>query len=69
MMKSKIISILAIATLMLTTLSTIGLIGVINAQDPGPTLDPLSIPKYTNQLVIPPTYIPKMVLTIKKRAK
>ena len=58
--KAKIASILVLATLMLSTLSTIGLIGVTNAQDPGPTLDPLSIPKYTNQLVIPPTYVPKM---------
>ena len=55
MRKTKIVSILVLATLMLSTLSTIGLIGLTNAQDPGPTLNPLNIPKYTNQLVIPPT--------------
>ena len=46
---------------MLSTFSAIGLITTTNAQDSA-SLDPTTIPKYTNQLVIPPTYIPKMVL-------
>lgn len=42
-------------------LTTVSAIGITSAADIGPTLDPNEIPKYTNQLVIPPTYVPEMV--------
>lgn len=58
----KEIAFLTIVMFLATTL-TVALnanVNVANAQPPvdEPTLDPLSIPKYTNQLVIPPVYVP-----------
>lgn len=64
-MKAKIITILAIATLLLTTLSSIGLLLVANAKPPAPAptlLDATSIPKYVNQLTgPPPVYVPTVI--------
>jgi spore coat protein A, manganese oxidase len=44
---------------MLTSLFSIFSISPTNAQLSGPTLDPDTIPKYVDQLVIPPVYVPK----------
>ncbi len=57
----KEIAFLTVLMFLATTLIAIGNVEVTNAQDGAvdePTLDPLSIPKYTNQLVIPPVYVP-----------
>ena len=55
----------------LATILTVALnpnVNVANAQPVDePTLDPLSIPKYTNQLVIPPVYVPQWTYDSKTR--
>jgi len=55
-MGKKIIAFLFVAT-MLASLFSIFSIPTTNAQ-PQPTLDPSTIPKYVDQLVIPPVYVP-----------
>jgi spore coat protein A len=66
----KEIAFLTIVMFLLTTI-TIALnpnVNVANAQPiDEPTLDPLSIPKYTNQLVIPPVYVPHYTYDYKTR--
>ena len=56
----KTLKILLTTLLTLTIVVVPSMITLGNAQDPtdAPSLDPLTIPKYTNQLVIPPVYVP-----------
>ncbi|HSV49095.1 MAG TPA: hypothetical protein VLH35_02175, partial [Candidatus Acidoferrales bacterium] len=56
-MGKKVLAILFVAT-MLVSLFSIFSIPPVNAQN-GPTLDPATIPKYVDQLVIPPEFVPK----------
>lgn len=60
MRKIKLASVLVLITLLLATLSTTGLISITNAAPQ--LLDPLAIPKYTNQLEgPPPVYVPRTI--------
>ncbi len=65
----KTIAFLTIMMFLATTIIAMGNVEVTNAQDgvDQPTLDPLSIPKYTNQLVIPPVYVPQWTYDCNKR--
>jgi spore coat protein A len=55
-----------IIAIMLAALFTVFNVNTTNAQAPDePTLDPLSIPKYVNQLVIPPVYVPQYTFDFK----
>lgn len=56
-MGKKIIAILFVASMLLSLLSIFNAAPAY-AQASGPTLDPDSIPKYVDQLVIPPEYVP-----------
>ena len=62
LLKTKIISILAIAVLLF---SSIGLLSIANAKPPTPAptlLDATTIPKYVNQLTgPPPVYVPRVI--------
>ena len=65
-MKNKIAFL--IVALMLAALFTVFNVNTTNAQTPDePTLDPLSIPKFVNQLVIPPVYVPHYTYDYKTR--
>jgi len=65
-MKNKIAFL--IVALMLAALFTVFNVNTTNVQTPDePTLDPLSIPKFVNQLVIPPVYVPHYTYDYKTR--
>ena len=66
-MKKKI-AFLTIVMFLAAVLTTTLNVNVVNAQPMvEPTLDPLKIPKYTNQLVIPPVYVPHYTYDYKTR--
>ena len=61
-MKNKLAAFLFVAIIMIAALFTVFSVNPVNAQVPMPdlpTLDPSSIPKYVDQLVIPPVYVPQ----------